>query len=193
MSEHQVSETSNQKKRTVLGRVSMLIFGKNEPEIYTVMNFYIQLFWGIVFLLWSILSVVMLQFHDVIKNVKNIHVQELLMERGEKLGFDGLDFYHRIFTLNSIGIICWTLFLIGLILLYRQKRSFIFFTLGSCVFYVGMLIFYMSFGYYNQEVGMFDKIGFTIICVVSIIQFFILKKVQTGSAISFFQDEESIE
>jgi hypothetical protein len=124
---------------------------------------------------------------------KNIPVEKIIHLRGEQLGFEGQDFLDRLVTIHSIGVVSWTVVFIGLVFLYRKKEIFIYFIIAGTLFYVGMLLFYMSYAYFKEDITLFDKIGLLAIFLSSTMYYFLLKKENSGGSINFFEEEESIE
>jgi hypothetical protein len=115
------------------------------------------------------------------------------VQRGQALGFEGQDFLDRLLTTHAIAVVAWIIVFIGIVLLYRKKEVFLYFIVGGTVFYSGMLLFYMSFSYFKEDVTLFDKIGLLAILLSSTIYYFLLKKENAGGSINFFEEEEAIE
>lgn len=187
------SRSALQHPLPIILRARTVVFGDETPDKYTQFTFFLNLFFWFTFFIWSVASFLTISNRKIITEQKNIHVEEVIHARGEALNFDGQDFLDRLITTHSIGIICWLVVFVGLVLLYRKKEIFIYFIIGGVVFYTGMLMFYMSYGYFREDVTMFDKIGILAILLSSTMYYFLLKKENSGGSINFFEEEESIE
>lgn len=177
----------------ILRQLNNFVFGKKKPDIFTRLTFNINMIIWITFLLWSIISYFALSSRNMIYQFKGIPVESIIMERGHELGFEGEQFISRLLTFNGIAIICWLVVFIGLILLFRKKRQFIYFVLGGTLFYLGMSIFYLSFSFFMEDMTFYDKIALLIIIVSSLIHSFLMKNERTGGTINFFGEEEVTE
>lgn len=181
-------------EESFLIRLKHLIFGSKRPDIYTLSTFFVNLFIGFVFFLWEILSVIAITSRELIWQQKGVSVEAIINDRGEQLGFTHGKFIEYLTTVHSIGLICWGIFLIGLIFLYRKKEFFIYFTVGPLVFYAGMLIFYLNFTYFLEDTTGFDKVVLLISLLSLLLHYFLLRSERLNGSINFFgldQDEES--
>jgi len=169
------------------------IFGKEKPDIYTRLTFNINMIIWLSFILWSILSFFTIKSRAIILQMKGIPVEKVIRERGVELGFKGEEFIDRLLTFNAIAIICWIIILIGLILLFRKIRQYIYFILGGALFYIGMSIFYLSYTYFMEDMTFYDKIALLVLITSSIFHFFLLKNEQEGGNINFFGETEEDE
>jgi hypothetical protein len=167
-----------------------LIFGKQKPDIFTRLTFYINLWIWLTFTVWSIISYISISARDFILQQKGISVANIIEERGVELGFEGDEFLNRLLTFHSISFICWMLVFVGLVLLYRKKVQFIYFVLGATIFYIGMHIFYLSFAYFVEDTTLYDKISLLIIVTGSLIHLYLLKNEKAGGSINFFGEIE---
>ncbi len=166
------------------------IFGKEKPDIYTRLTFNINMIIWLSFILWSILSFFTIKSRAIILQMKGIPVEKVIRERGVELGFKGEEFIDRLLTFNGIAIICWLIILIGLILLFRKMKQYIYFILGGAIFYIGMSIFYLSYTYFMEDMTFYDKIALLILITSSIFHFFLLKNEQEGGNINFFGETD---
>lgn len=167
------------------------IFGKKKPDIYTRITFYIGIVLGLVFLIWTGISYFAIISKDWIWQNKGIPVESIINRRGKELEFVDGDFISRLETVNAIAIICWLIFFAGLVLLYRKKKLFIYFTLIPILFYVFMNTVYMSFSYFIQDTTMFDKIALLILVVSLLVHAYLMKNEREGGSISFFGESQA--
>lgn len=168
-----------------------LIFGKTKPDIYTRITFFMGVILWLMFLLWSAISYFALVSRQWIFNNKGIDVQSIIGRRGKDLGFTATDFVDRLQTVNGIAIICWVFFFIGLVLLYRKKRIFIYFTLVPLLMYLFMNTIYLSFSYFMQDTTMFDKIAILVLVLSMAVHAYLMKNEREGGSISFFGETNS--
>lgn len=187
------AQTAFQSPVPIILRLRTIVFGDEIPDKYTQFTFFLNLFFWFTFFIWSIASYLTISNREVIMDQKNIPVEEIIKSRGIELGFDGQDFLERLVTTHSIGVISWTIVFVGLVFLYRKKEIFIYFIAAGTLFYVGMLLFYMSYSYFKEDVTLFDKIGLLAILLSSTMYYFLLRKENSGGSINFFEEEESIE
>ena len=188
--EEEVKTTKFQSPVPLLRQFRNFVFGKKKPDVFTRLTFNINMIIWITFLLWSIISYFTLNSRAMVQQFKGIPVEKIIEDRGKELGFEHGDFLSRLLTFNGIAIICWLLVFIGLILLFRKKRQFIYFVLGGTVFYIGMSIFYLSFSYFMEDMTFYDKIALLIIVVSSIIHSYLMKNEREGGSINFFGEVE---
>jgi hypothetical protein len=174
-------------------RLRNLVFGRQKPDIYTLSTFYVNLIICVVFATWEILSVIAITSRELIWQQKNIPIEAIINERGEELGFAHGKFLDYLSTVHSIGLICWLLFFIGLALLYRKNRRFIYFTLVPLLFYVGMLIFYLNFTYFIEDTTAFDKVALLVAFSSLLIHYFLMRSERKQGSINFFGLSETDE
>ena len=180
-------------KRKIHTQVKHIIYGRKRPDIYTLTTFVVNLVICLIFILWQVLSLVALYSREYIWQQKDIPVEAIINERGEQLGFEHGSFLDYLSTVYSLSLICWGVFFLGLIFLYRKQKRFIYFTIGPLLFYLGMLIFYLNFQYFIEDTTSFDKVALLIAFVSLIFNFYLLKSEKTNGKINFFgldSDEE---
>ena len=163
-----------------------LIFGKKKPDMYTRIAFFIGTIISLTFLLWSIITYYALVSRDWISSQKGIPVQSIIENRGLELEFESGDFLNRLQVASAISIILWIVFFAGLVLLYRKKKLFIYFTIVPLALYLGMSIFYLSFNYFAQDTTMFDKIALLVLGLILIMHSYLMGNERKGGSISFF-------
>lgn len=189
----QAKPTPFNSPKPVITRMLNLIFGTIRPDIYTITTFFINLFIFIVFTLWEVLSLVAISSRELIWQKKNIPIEAIINDRGEALGFERGQFLSYLITTHSIGLICWLVFFAGLVMLYRKKQRFIYFTFIPLLFYVGMLIFYLNFTYFVEDTTVFDKIALLVSASSLIIQYFLMRSERAHGTINFFGLSETDE
>lgn len=167
-------------------RFRNLIFGVETPDIYTQITFFLNLALWTTFMLWSIISYVSITAREYIYEQKKIPVEEILFKRGSELGLDPEVFLSRLQTMNGMAIICWIVFFIGLVLLYRKKKQFIYFVLTGSLFYIGMQLFYIKYQFFKEDTTNYDKIALLIILVSTMLHAFLMRNERMGGSISFF-------
>jgi hypothetical protein len=187
------SQTAFHSPIPIILRLRTVIFGDKIPDKYTQFTFYLNLFFWFTFFIWSFASYMTISSRELIMKEKNIPVEEVIENRAQALGFEGADFLDRLLTIHSIGIITWSIVFVGLALLYRKREIFIYFIVSGTLFYTGMLVFYLSYSYFKEDITLFDKIGLLAILLSSTMYYFLLKKENSGGSINFFEEEESIE
>lgn len=166
------------------------IFGKVKPDIYTRIIFIIGVLIWLTFQLWTAISYFTLYSASFIEQQKGIPINEIIESRGKELGFLDDEFISRLLTLNAVGIICWGLVFLGLVLLYRKKKQFIYFILGGSIFFLGMSIFYVSYTYFIEDTTTFDKIALLVLITTAIFHFFLMKNEEKRGSISLFGEAE---
>lgn len=134
------------------------IFGKRRPDVYTSLTFITNLIIWLLFLIWSGFSYFAVNSREWIWEQKNIGVTWIINKRGKELGFDEGIFLERMEMASIIAILCWVVFFVGLILLYRKKRLFVYFTIVPLLAYVGLNSLYLGFTYFIEDITLFDKV-----------------------------------
>ncbi|MDB3906755.1 hypothetical protein N9355_04750 [Crocinitomicaceae bacterium] len=134
------------------------IFGKRKPDIFTRLTFVTNLVIWLLFLIWSGFSYFAVNSREWIWQQKGIGVTTIINDRGKELGFEEGVFLERMETASMIAIICWLVFFVGLVLLYRKKRIFVYFALIPLLAYVVLNSLYLGFDYFVEDITLFDKI-----------------------------------
>jgi len=185
-SKEEIKITKFQSPVPILKQVSNLIFGKRIPDIYTRITFYMNSVIWSTFIIWDIISYFTIQSRHLIWQQKGIPIEQIIQKRGSELGFSEDEFISRLLTFHAISIICWVVVFIGLILLYRKSRRFIYFVLGGIIFYIGMSIFYISYTYFAEDTTAYDKIALLIVVVSSLLHAYLMNNERAGGSIGFF-------
>lgn len=188
-----VKATKFQSPVPIIITIRNLIFGKKRPDIYTIITYYTNLVIWLTFMLWNVISYFTITSRTLIMRQKGISVENIIELRGKELGFEPGEFLSRLTTFHAISVICWGLVFFGLILLYRKKKQFIYFTLGPVIFFLGMNLFYLSFTYTVEDNTMFDKISLLIFIVSCIFHAYLMKNERNGGSISFFGESTEAE
>jgi hypothetical protein len=134
------------------------IFGKRKPDVYTRLTFITNLVIWLLFLIWSGFSYFAVNSREFILQQKGIGVKTIIDARGKELGYDPGVFLERMETASMIAIICWLAFFVGLVLLYRKKRIFVYFALIPLLAYIGLNSLYLGFDYFIEDTTLFDKV-----------------------------------
>lgn len=188
-----VKVTNFQSPVPTIIKIRNLIYGKRKPDIYTRITYYINLVIWITFLLWNVISYFTITSRNLIKSQKGISVEKIIEHRGAELGFEPGEFLTRLTTFHAISILCWTLVFFGLVLLYRKKKQFVYFTLIPVLFFIGMNIFFLSFTYFSEDTTMFDKITLLIFVVSCFMHAYLMNNERNGGSIGFFGENTEAE
>ncbi len=162
------------------------IFGKKRPDIYTSLTFITNLIIWLLFLIWSGFSYFAVNSRDWIWEQKGIAVTSIINDRGTELGFEDGVFLGRMEMVSMIAIVCWVVFFVGLIFLYRKKRIFVYFTLIPLLTYIGINSVYLGFTYFIEDITLFDKILLLISLVSLSISAFMMRTSSGGNTGSNF-------
>jgi hypothetical protein len=173
-----------------LRQLFYLVFGRQEPDNFTRLSFFIIVFYWLCFLIWSVASYLTISFRELIMEEKKIPVEQIINARGLDLSFEDGVFLERLITIHGIAIVCWLMVFVGLVLLWRKSPRFILFIVPSVLFYGGMLIFYMSPRYFKEDITFFDKSGLVIVLATSVMHYFMLKREQSGGSINLFEEDD---
>jgi len=193
MSQTETQETKFKSPIPLFRQLQRFVFGEVTPDNFTQFTFYLNLFFWFVFIVWSVVSSATLSFRHLILEYKQIPIEEIIMKRGEILGFEPDDFLNRLITTYSVSIILWSLVFVGLVLLWRKNKFFIYFLGGGVILNVAMLVFYMSYTFFKEDTTLFDKIGLLAMLSSTFMYYFLLKKETDEDTMSFFgidEDEE---
>lgn len=167
-----------------------VIFGKDKPDAYTQVTFYLNICLWFILFIWSIISYFVISLRDLIYTEKSIPVETIILERGEQIGFESTDFLDRLLTFHSISIVCWILVFIGLVLMWRKNARFVYFFFGGTMSYIGMVLFYLNSTYFVEDITLFDKIAFLAMNASALLYYFLLKREIQGGTLSFFGEDQ---
>lgn len=163
-----------------------LIFGKEKPDTFTYVTFYMNLVISLTFMIWNIISYFSISMKDFILAQKGISVEEIILARGLELGYKNDEFIDRLLTFHAISIICWMIVFVGIVLLYRKKIQFVYFIVAPVFAYIGMSIFYIGYTYFLEDTTIYDKIALLIIVAGSVVHYFLMRNESNGGSINFF-------
>lgn len=186
----QVRKTRFQSPVPILIKIRNLIYGKKRPDVYTQITYYVNLLIWLSFMIWNLISFFAITSRHMIYRQKGISLTAIVERRGKELNFEPGTFLDRLYTFHAISIICWSLVFIGLILLYRKKKQFVYFTLGPVIFYLGMTMFYLSFTYFMEDTTAYDKVALLIFIASISIHAYLMKNEREGGSISFFGEAQ---
>lgn len=162
------------------------IFGKKRPDIFTRITFIANLIIWLLFLIWSGFSYFAVTSREWIWEQKHIAVTWIINQRGKELGFQEGVFLERLEISGLIAIICWAVFFVGLVLLYRKKKLFIFFTLIPLLTYIALNSIYLGYMHFVEDITLFDKILLLISLVSLLISWFMMRSGSEDSSSNFF-------
>jgi hypothetical protein len=134
------------------------IFGKRKPDVLTRLTFTANTVICLLFLIWSGFSYFAVNSRQWIWEQKGLAVTWIIERRGKQLGFDEGVFLERLEFTSLMALFCWMVFFVGLVLLYRKKRMFIYFTIIPLLVYIVMNSMYLGFSYFTEDVTLFDKV-----------------------------------
>lgn len=174
----------------ILTRLRNLIFGKESPDTYTQIGFYLGIMIWTIFLVWIILGYMALTNTDWIEQEKGLDVHSLIRERGIALGFSGDEFQDKLILFYNVALVAWSGLFIGLVLQWRKQASFIYFIWGSGGLYLLAMWFLLGFTYWYQDTTTFDKIAFFLLIGHSSLYYYFLNRELRGEKTNFFGIEE---
>lgn len=177
----------------ILSRLRNLIFGKESPDTYTQISFYLGLMIWVIFLVWIILGYMVLTSTEWIEQEKGLDVHSLIEQRGEALGFKGTDFQNNLITFYNIALVAWAGMFIGLVLQWRKNTWFIYFIWASGGIYLLTMWFLMGFSYWYHDTTTFDKIAFFLLIGHSSLHYYFLNREIRGEKSNFFGIDEEFD
>lgn len=167
------------------------IFGKKRPDIYTRLTFFANLIIWFMFIVWSAFSYFAVVSREWIQQHKGIHVESIIAKRGAALGFSPGEFLSKLELTNFVSLICWVIFFVGLILLYRKKKIFAYFTLFPIAVYLILNGLYLGFDYFLEDITLFDKILILISATSLIVMSFLIRSERDQGSMNFFGVQDS--
>lgn len=159
-----------------LKKTLRLILGKEKPDWYTRLFCWIGLCVGLYLTFWNALGTLTFFLLDFIEAEKGVYTRNFIADKADVYGFSTENFEQVLFTYHALSGLLWTLMLLSLILVYRQKIA----GLWTFVLLAGLLnaflVFYISWGYYSQELTVTDKIFNLLTLVLGLVLLTIKKK-----------------
>ena len=150
------------------------VFGLKRPNIVVQLGFYFLFVVGFVFFAWNVLSTIALRMRFVVRENKNISIKDFLSERAVELEIHPDYILPKLLTFFSISAICWLLFLLATVLLWRQKKLFFWIGVGAVIFYIGMALFYVGGLFFWEGITSLDKLlVFACLIILAFYRFFL--------------------
>lgn len=169
------------------------IFGKRRPDVLTRLTFMANVVIFLLFLIWSGFSYFAVNSRQWIWEQKGLAVTWIIERRGKQLGFDEGVFLERLEFTSLMALLCWLVFFVGLVFLYRKKRVFIYLTIIPLLLYVVLNSMYLGFTYFIEDVTLFDKVLLLISALSLLISAFMIRGGRDKESTNFFgvsQDED---
>ena len=164
-------------ERTLVQKVKQFFLGKEKPNLFRRISVLIGFFIWLYFTVWQGLIFLSIVFMDRLQN------PEMIREAFNRIGAK-YAFLHRwglntteVLLFHSLGMfVFFGLSLLGLILIYRQKKTGHILYLFSNVFAVVFTIVFLGKDYFNNEISMIDKIIFASVTLYFTLGIFFFKK-----------------
>lgn len=130
------------------------VFGVHRPGFWTRTVFFVQLVGWSLFFLWYVLAFFSIKYVDNIRGARQL--KKLVAQRGNELGIPDFKAAYENFSFLMIALLA--AFLIGLVLLWRQRKSYVFFCFGVWLAYPIMVVVFLNMNYLMEDVSLFDQI-----------------------------------
>ncbi|MDX1446264.1 hypothetical protein [Lishizhenia sp.] len=165
---------------TFLSKIRLGIFGKQKPDLFTRIIFFINVLGFFVFFCWAAISYVAIALNDLIQKSKQISVEDIVIKRGEELGFDkGEIFLENFKQFQFLDIFIWVGLFCGLVFLYRKKAIYALFYFGALILHFLLMFYLLGMDYILNDISMFDKVAYAVMLFPTLLYFFLLKKEKT--------------
>jgi len=159
-------------------KIKRFILGNEKPNFLIRISVMIGFFVWLYFLVWQILI-----FLSIVL-VNRLQDPEMILTTFNRIGSKyafmhrwGLDTISTLLLHSIVEIAMYSISLLGLIFIYRQKKSghilYVLFNMLSLVF----TILFLGIDYFNEQISLIDKIIFGLITIYFFITMFILKKI----------------
>lgn len=135
------------------------IFGAVRPGFWTRTLFYVQLVGWSTFFLWYVLAFFSIKYVDNIRGARQL--KKLVAQRGNELGIPDFKAAYENFSFLMMTLLA--AFLIGLVLLWRQRKSYAFFCFGVWLAYPVMVVVFLNMNYLMEDVSLFDQILYLVL------------------------------
>jgi hypothetical protein len=139
---------------SLLQQFTRWIFGAERPGFWIRTVFYVQLFGWSLFFFWYVLAFFSIKFVDKIRGASQLKL--LLAKRGNHLGIPGFQEAYENFAFLMILLLA--VFLIGLVLLWRQRKSYAFVCFGVWLAFPVMVVVFLNLNYLLEDVSFFDQV-----------------------------------
>ncbi len=160
----------------LLIKIRRFILGGTKPDGFTRLMFTVSLFCWVLLSFWNGLSYFIVLSSDIIEEYKGFSVNQILIRNGQNLGFNGPEFLDTITSFYFYTLFIWGFIFIGLVLMYRKKRSYTFFVLGGLSIHFIYMFIVLGFQYFIEDVSPFDKILYGILIIVTFLHSVLMKK-----------------
>lgn len=149
------------------------VFGKVRPGFWTRAVFYVQLVGWSLFFLWYALAFFSIKYVDNIRGARQL--KQLVAKRGNELGI--ADFKEAYENFSFVMMALLAAFLIGLVLLWRQRKGYAFFCFGVWLAYPIMVVVFLNLKYLMEDVSLFDQVLYIVLLgSLTLFQLFIGRK-----------------
>jgi hypothetical protein len=178
----------------VLKKIKDIILGSKKPNFLIRFSFLTQFAVWLYFLVWNALAIVAFSSGEVLKVEKNVDLTELMNQRALELEIplDGL--MNTLMSFHSICFVLWSICLLGLVLYWRQKRTFVLFFIIPQLLVLLMAQFYVGGNYITEETSWIDLImHFTFFGVTFLGRIFLVKKNKPEQSINKIEELEPID
>lgn len=141
-----------------LKRALQFILGKEKPDGLTRVFCWWSLLVGVYLTFWYVLGTLTFFLLDLIESKKGVFTRSFIQEKAAnyKMSIEG--FEQVLFTYHAISGLLSTLMLILLIFVYRQKKWGRMGFIILCILLNAFQVFYISWGYYLNEITTVDKL-----------------------------------
>lgn len=173
----------------LLLRLRRLLLGRKKPDGFTSVVFTINLIGAVLLSLWNLLSYFVIIMSDFIKQHKGFSVNEIIRRNGRNLGFEGQDFLDTITQFYFINNFVWIAIIFGILLLYRRKKTYIYFYFGGFIVHFLLLIFWIGLQYFIEDVTLFDKLIYAAMIISTLLHAVVFSKNKTDEG---YDKEERI-
>lgn len=174
---------------TFLSKLRLMVFGKKKPDAFTRIIYYLNLIGCIIFAAWSAISYIAISLNNLILKSKGISVEEIVIKRGEQLGYEsGEVFLNNFKQFQFIDTVIWGAFFVSLVFLYRKKAVYALFYFGAIILHFLLMFFMLGMDYMLSDISGFDKIAYAVILFPTLIYFFLLKREQSPENIELNEE-----
>lgn len=165
---------------TFLSKIRLGIFGKKKPDGFTRIIFFINIVGFVIFTVWALVSYFAIAMNDLIQKSKQISVEEIVIKRGEELGFEvGEVFLENFKQFQFLDVFIWLGLFCGLVFLYRKKAIYALFYFGAFILHFLLMFYLLGMDYILNDISSFDKIAYAVMLLPTLLYFFLLKREKT--------------
>ena len=164
-------DLNNPDALSLVQRLFRLVFGKERPDLLTRSFFFSHLIGWSIFFFWYVTAYLSLHFLNNIRGASRLKL--IMAKRGRELGIH--DFKTSYETFAFVMIVLWALYLIGLVLMWRNKPRYTYFVFGVLLAYPIVTVIFLNFRYLSQDVSLFDKLLYVIL-LISMTVYYLIKR-----------------